>query len=82
MADEEMLPEGMMTEEVPKLIAVVATQVGALPVTGLVQEGGAFSIAPEQYSATWMKPANVMAGKMVKAELARRAEAKKKPGAE
>ena len=82
MADNEALPEGMMTEEAPSMIAVLATQVGALPVIGLVTEGHSFSIAPEQYSATWMKPANAAAAKMVKAEMARRAEAKKKPGAE
>jgi hypothetical protein len=81
MADVEALPEGMAPEETPKLIAVVATQAGALPVSGLVAEGQAFSIAPEQYSAVWMKPANVGAAKMVKAEMARRADAKK-PGAE
>lgn len=85
MADQadDDLPEGMMQPEEPKMIAVVATQAGALPVIGIVQEGTPFSILPERYSTEWMKPANVSAAKMVKAELARRAEAKaKKPGAE
>lgn len=73
--------EQMQPDE-PKMIAVVATKVGALPTSGIVPEGAPFSILPEQYSAEWMKPANLSAAKMVKAELARREAAKKKPGAE
>lgn len=80
MADDDALPEGMQPET-PKVIAVVATQRGALPVSGLVEEGASFAVAPEQYSASWMKPANAGAAKMVKAEMARRADAKK-PDAE
>lgn len=73
-------PVGMLPDEKSDLVSVVATQLGARPVAGLVQPGAAFDIPVGQYSALWMKPANAKAAKAIKAELAMRAA--KKSGAE
>lgn len=53
----------------PEKVMVVATQRGALPITGLVQEGQRFEIEVEGFSASWMKPASVKdAAKLKKAK--------------
>jgi len=72
MADEEELPpEAAPAPEEPPIqpatINVIATATGALPVKGLVHPGDRFAIAPELFSATWMKPADGAASKALKA---------------
>lgn len=61
-----------MTEKAEALdpeapVSVIATATGALPIKGLVQPGEAFDVPLMGFSATWMKPANASAAKMVNA---------------
>jgi hypothetical protein len=73
MADETKGDESIIpVADEPKLAAVIATQVGALPVQGLVKVGDKFSIPPEQFSESWMRPASAAATKLIAA--ARRAK--------
>lgn len=56
-ATPAMLPDRFAGLDPDKKVNVVTTGIGAMPVTGLVQEGQSLTIPVSLFSRAWMKPA-------------------------